>query len=91
MRLEPGGRSRREARESLVASHLLKAAHWWTDVGFGSFDLCYLRDKARREVDFVVVRDGRPWFLVEAKSSGRRELTDPLRHFHVVLAPRHAF
>ena len=82
---------RRARNENFVASHLLKAVHWWTDVGFGSFELCYLRDKAKREVDFIVVRDGRPWFLVEAKSSGRREISDALRHFHGLLETSHAF
>ena len=36
-------------------------------MGLGAFELGYLRDKDKREVDFVVARDGRPWFLVEAK------------------------
>ena len=39
----------------------------WTDLGLGKFELGYLRDKEKREVDFVVVRDGKPWFLVEVK------------------------
>ena len=29
----------------------------------------YLRDKQKREVDFLVARDGTPWFIVEVKSS----------------------
>ena len=36
-------------------------------MGFGKFRLAYLRDKRQREVDFVVARDGKPWFLVEVK------------------------
>ena len=36
-------------------------------MGLGKFDLGYLRDKEKREVDFVVVRDAKPWFLVEVK------------------------
>ena len=83
---DPGAR-----RENLVASHLLKAVHWWTDSGLGTFELCYLRDKAKREVDFVVVRDGEPWFLVEVKSSSRREINPSLRHFHSVLGTSNAF
>ena len=54
--------------ETFVACHLLKAVEGWTDLGLGAFQLCYLRDKAGREVDFVVVRDGAPWFLVEVKN-----------------------
>jgi predicted AAA+ superfamily ATPase len=53
--------------ENLVAAHLLKACHYWTDTGEGVFDLFYLRDKAGREIDFLITRDGRPWLPVEAK------------------------
>jgi predicted AAA+ superfamily ATPase len=53
--------------ETLVACHLLKAVDGWNDMGLGRFQLGYLRDKEGREVDFVVVRDGAPWFLVEVK------------------------
>src|ERR1700732_529601 len=55
--------------ETFVACHLLKAVEGWTDLGFGDFDLRYLRDKQKREVDFLVVRDRNPWFLVEVKLS----------------------
>ena len=53
--------------ETFIACHLLKAVEGWNDLGLGAFELGYLRDKEKREVDFVVVRDGEPWFLVEAK------------------------
>ncbi len=53
--------------ETFVGCQLLKAAQGWTDLGLGSFELGYLRDKEQREVDFLMVRDGRPWFLVEVK------------------------
>ncbi len=53
--------------ENLVAGHLFKAARQWTDIGAGNVDLFFVRDRDGREVDFLMVRDGRPWFLVEAK------------------------
>ena len=53
--------------ETFVACHLLKAVEGWNDMGLGAFELGYLRDKEKREVDFVVVRDRKPWFLVEVK------------------------
>lgn len=56
-------------QENLVALHLLKACHFWTDVGYGEFDLRFVRDKEKREVDFLIVRDRRPWMLVECKSN----------------------
>jgi hypothetical protein len=78
-------------RENLVASHLLKAVHFWTDTGLGDFELRYLRDKAGREVDFVVVRDGRPWFLVEVKSSAGRGVSPALGYFRERTGAAHAF
>ena len=53
--------------ENLVACHLLKACHYWTDTGKGRFDLYYLRNKEKQEIDFLIVRDGVPWLPVEAK------------------------
>ena len=37
------------------------------DFLLSKFELGYLRDKEKREVDFLVVRDGNPWFLTEVK------------------------
>lgn len=78
-------------KENLVASHLLKAVHFWTDIGLGDFALSYLRDKAKREVDFVVVRDSEPWFLVEVKSSASRSISPSLVYFQKQTGARHAF
>lgn len=64
---DPGARA-----ETFIACHLLKAVEGWTDLGLGTFQLGYLRDKEQREVDFVVVRDSKPWFLVETKSNDDR-------------------
>ena len=30
-------------------------------------ELCYLRDRTGREVDFLVTLENKPWFAVEAK------------------------
>lgn len=76
--------------ETLVACHLLKAVDGWTDQGHGEFELRYIRDKEKREVDFLVVRDGEPWFLVEAKSSDT-VLSPSLVYFHRQLQSEHAF
>jgi predicted AAA+ superfamily ATPase len=55
--------------ENITALHLLKACHYWTDLALGEFALHYVRDKQGREVDFVIVRDKKPWLLVECKSN----------------------
>jgi predicted AAA+ superfamily ATPase len=57
--------------ENLVASHLLKAVHLWTDLGFGDFDLRYVRDKEKREVDFLITESRAPLVLIEAKLNDR--------------------
>jgi uncharacterized protein len=48
---------------------LLKAVDGWTDLGFGEFEWRYLRDKQKRQVDFLVVKNHKPWFLLEVKTS----------------------
>ena len=76
--------------ETLVACHLLKAVQGWTDLGLGAFDLFYLRDKKKREVDFLVTRDDEPWFLAEVKKSDE-SLSQNLEYYqHLTKAP-HAF
>lgn len=55
--------------ENLVASHLLKACHFWEDTGEGKFELTYLRDKQKNEVDFLIVKNKKPWFTIECKFS----------------------
>ena len=59
-------------------------------MGLGSFELGYLRDKNQREVDFVVIRDGRPWFLAEAKHS-ETKLSTALNYFQKQLKAPYAF
>jgi uncharacterized protein len=76
--------------ETLVACHLLKAVEGWTDLGFGEFELRYLRDKQKREVDFLVVKDRKPWFLVEVKLS-ETSLSPSLAHFQAQTKAAHAF
>ena len=76
--------------ETFVACHLLKAVEGWTDLGFGNFELRYLRDKQKREVDFIVVRDHKPWFLVEVKLSDT-SLAESLSYFQAQTKASHAF
>lgn len=53
--------------ENLVASHLLKWVHFQIDTTGRELELRYFRDVDGREVDFVVVEDGKPLWLVETK------------------------
>lgn len=76
--------------ETFVACHLLKAVEGWTDLGLGDFELRYLRDKQKREVDFLIVRDRQPWFLVEVKLTDAG-LSPSLAHFQSQTKAVHAF
>ena len=54
---------------SSLANNIRVSVDMWNDTGMGEFLLHYVRDKNQREVDFLVVKDSIPWFLVEVKSS----------------------
>ena len=66
--------------ENFIASHLLKAAQFWTDGGFGEYEVFFLRDKMKRKVDFLVTRENKPFILFEVKSSSNR-LSPNLEYF----------
>ena len=55
--------------ENLVAMHLKKSCDYWNDSGEGDFALYYLRNKEKQEIDFLIVKDGKPWLPVEVKLS----------------------
>ena len=55
--------------ENLMAGHLLKFCHFLEDTEGYTANLHYLRDANKREVDFLITVQGRPWFAVEAKTS----------------------
>lgn len=78
-------------QENFIASHLLKAVHYWTDTGFGDYDLFYLRDKEKREVDFLVTKNKKPWFLVEVKKSANQSISEHLYYYQQQLKVPHAF
>ena len=58
--------------ENFIAGHLWKASQIWTDLGESNIDLHFLRDRMGREVDFMVAKEGKPWFLVEVKLAETR-------------------
>ena len=77
--------------ENFVAAHLLKAVHFWTDRGLGEYQLYFLRDKEKHEVDFLVTKNKKPWFLVEVKYSGNQSISENLYRFQKQLQAEHAF
>ncbi|HEX9562935.1 MAG TPA: ATP-binding protein [Gemmatimonadaceae bacterium] len=72
---EPGPRF-----ENMVASQLLKYCHQEEDVDGRKMELRFLRDTDGREVDFVVIRDGKPAFAVECKT-GDKSVSAAARYF----------
>lgn len=55
--------------ENYIAVELKTLTELWNDSGLGSLELYYVRTKDRRETDFLIVKDGQPWCLFEAKLS----------------------
>jgi predicted AAA+ superfamily ATPase len=66
--------------ENMVAGHLLKYCNLREDTEGYFMELRYIRDTDRREVDFVVLRDGKPEFAVECKT-GERKPAPACRYF----------
>lgn len=75
--------------ENIVALHLWKLVDAWTDWGFGEFDLHYVRDREKREVDFLITDRRKPYALVEAKLSAR-DVDANLLYFTQRLKPKYA-
>ena len=53
--------------ETFVACQLRARLLLWRDASGEVFDLHYVRNKQKQETDFLIVRQGNPWLLVEAK------------------------
>lgn len=79
-----------QRHENAVALHLLKACHYWTDSAQGEFDLFYVKDKEKREVDFLVTKNRAPWLLMECKSNNKQP-TKSLLYFKEQLKPEFTY
>jgi hypothetical protein len=66
--------------ENMVASHLLKYCHFIEDSEGYRMELKFLRDTDGREIDFLVLKNGRPMFAVECKS-GENALSKRIEYF----------
>ena len=83
---EPGARA-----ETFIAAHLLKAVQHWTDIGLGEYGLHYIRTTEKKEVDFIVTKNDKPWFLVEVKHDDSQRLSAELGEFQKKTGAEHAF
>ncbi len=66
--------------ENLVAMHLLRMCHWFYDTQGIEMDLRFYRDSQSREVDFIVLKNKKPWMAIEVKESDR-SLDPSLKYF----------
>lgn len=76
--------------ENMIAVHLLKMCHFLYDYGGYKAELCFLRNVDKREVDFLVTIDRKPWFVVEAKLSDKKVDTS-IHYFRERLNIPHAY
>lgn len=65
--------------ENCVASHLLKWIHYRQDSYGEDLELAYFRDTARREVDFILLKNRKPTHLIEAKL-GDEDISPSLKY-----------
>ncbi|MCP5003231.1 MAG: ATP-binding protein, partial [Planctomycetes bacterium] len=75
--------------ENLVATTLLKRIHYLEDYEGFRYELCFVRDKEGREVDFAIVKEGRIVELIEVKYS-KTEISKPLQYYSERLQPEKA-
>jgi len=53
--------------ENMVALELYRAVSSWSELGFGSFTLHFIKNRDQQEIDFLIANNGNPFILVEAK------------------------
>ena len=81
---EPGARF-----ENLVACSLLKRQHFLEDINGDSTGLHYIKDKEKREVDFLTLRNKTIEYLIEVKNSDP-EVSPHLQYYSDRLQPEKA-
>ena len=80
----------RDRLENTVALALIKELHFLEDTTGSKVGLHYLRDKEKREVDFMVLIDNKPAMIVEVKVSDD-VFAKSLFYFHAILKEAQAF
>ncbi len=75
--------------ENLVATSLLKRLHFLEDHGGYRYELCYVRDKEGREVDFLILKEGVIEELIEVKFSDEK-ISKSLIYYSERLKPKKA-
>jgi predicted AAA+ superfamily ATPase len=55
--------------ENYVACELNTSLQLWQEASGEKFSLFYIRDKQKHETDFLILREEKPWLLIETKYS----------------------
>jgi len=66
--------------ENFIASQLLKYCQFFEDTEGYRMELRFLRDTDKREIDFVVIKNGTPEFAVECKT-GEKDISPSIHYF----------
>lgn len=53
--------------ENFIACEILSLISLWNDSGLTNVELYYLRKKNKAESDFLIVKEDKPWLIIEAK------------------------
>ncbi len=75
--------------ENLVATHLLKQLQFFQDRDGYRYELRYIRDREKREVDFVILKDRHVDEIIEAKWADQT-FSSSLYYFAEKLKPKRA-
>lgn len=76
--------------ENIVACHLLKRNQYLEDLEGEKLSLHYIRDKTKREVDFLIEREGKIESLIEIKLTNE-SLSSSLKYYNNKLLPQFCY
>jgi len=65
--------------ENMVALELFRAVSNWNELGLGDFELHYVRNRQKEEVDFLISKEKMPFLLVETKTAEEHPAKSLLR------------
>jgi hypothetical protein len=69
--------------ENYVAVELNTLTAMWTDAGWGHYRLCYVKERDGKESDFLILKEEKPWLLVEAKMQDQPIAAHHRRFAHI--------
>jgi len=76
--------------ENLIALHLIRLVDWTRDVEGVKLELRYFRLRSGPEVDFILLRDKKPWLAIEVKKQ-EQSLAPSLAYFLERVSVPYAF